>query len=320
MTTTAAFVKQANAAYAKRGNRKQTSQEKMAKIAKILKSGGANKLAAAQVGPIIVRLAYEGVMRNLLLEDLVPSGVTREYDVLDDWGMAYSLHSMEGKVKIERFEGKRILPDYYRIASEWEVKRSDLEFLNASTIDFAEDQTVQRIMEKEDSDFFALSEAAIADWTAQHTGPATDGEATKNPNHIVNADPDFSLNTFLEASARISTQRLMGTRLVMNPADVYDIYKWDITTVGLTFKEEYIAGNKVVNFGDYQIVQSVLMPRGTIYMMPNPEYVGVLSVRYQLEEADDPTGVNQFVVRKIYNELIAQLILNNRGLTKITKA
>lgn len=318
--STAAFIKQANTAFATRGNRKQTGQEKMAKIAKILKSGGINKLAAAQVGPIIVRLAYEGIMRNILLEDVVPTGVTREYDVLDDWGMAYSLHSMEGKVKIERYEGKRVLPDYYRIASEWEVKRSDLEFLNASTIDYAEDQTVQRIMEKEDKDLFALTEAAIADWTVQHTGPNTDSEATRNPNSIVNADPDFSLSTFLDASARIATQRLVGTRLVMNPADVYDIYKWDIKTVGLTFKEEYIAGNKVVNFGDYQIVQSVLMPRGTIYMLPNPEYVGVLSVRYQLEATDDPTGVNQFVVRKIYNELIAQMILNNRGITKITKS
>lgn len=313
------LVKKAQAAYNARGGRKLSRDEKAARIAKLLKSGGIDKVAAATVGPIVIRLAYEGVLRNLLLEDVVPAGVTREYDILDDLGAAYSLHSMDGQVKIERFEGKRVLPDYYRIASEWSVKRSDLEFMNMSSIDYAEEQTTQRIMEKEDSDFFALTEAAIADWTTRHTGTGTDNEAATNPNTITNADDDFTLNSFLEASARISTQRLVGTKLVMNPADVFDIYKWDIKTVGLAFKEDYIAGNKRVSFGDYQIVESSMVPRGKAYMMPSPEYVGVLSVRYPLEAVDSPLGVENFEIRKVYNELIAQLILNANGLTKIEK-
>lgn len=313
--TTANYVKQAKAAYAARGNRALSKDERLAKISRILKSGGIDKFAAAQVGPIIVRLAYQGVVRSLLVEDFVPTGVTREYDALDDLGIAYSLNANEGRVKIERFEGKKVMPDYYRIASEWEVGRADLEFMNVSVIDYAEDQTVQRIMEKEDGDYFALVEAAVTDWADTHAA-----EAIENPNTIINTDDDFQLNTFLEASARIATQRLSGTRLVMNPADVYDIYKWDIKTVGLTFKEDFIAGNKVVNFGDYQVVQSDLLERGTIYMQPDPEYVGIMSVRYALEAADDPTGISDFKVRKVYNELIAQLILNNNGLTKIVKS
>ena len=312
---TSTYVKQAKAAYASRGNRPLSKDERLAKIAQILKAGGVDKFAAVQVGPIVVRLAYEGVLRSLLMEDFVPTGVTREYDVLDDLGMAYSLASNEGRVKIERFEGKKIMPDYYRIASEWEIGRSDLEFMNVSVIDYAEDQTTQRIMEKEDTDYFALFNAALADWTATH--PA---EAVENPNVVTNANDVFALETFLDASARIATQRLVGTRLVMHPADVYDIYKWDIKTVGLQFKEDYIAGNKVVDFGDYRIVQSPLQTRGTIHMQPSPEYVGILSVRYALEAADDPTGVSNFTIRKVYNELIAQMILNNRGLTKIVKS
>lgn len=311
---TANYVKQAKAAYAARGNRPLSSQEKISKISAILKAGGVDKFAAAQVGPIVIRLAYEGVVRSLLLEDFVPTGVTREYDVLDDLGIAYSLASNEGRVKIERFEGKKIMPDYYRIASEWEIGRSDLEFMNVSVIDYAEEQTTQRIMEKEDGDYFALYEAALADWTNTHPG-----EALVNPNEITNADTDFTLGSFLDASARIATQRLFGTRLVMNPADVYDLYRWDIKTVGLEFKEAYIAGHKTIDFGDYKVVQTPLMKRGVIHMQPNPEYVGILSVRYALEAADDPTGVSDFKIRKVYNELIAQLIINNRGLTKISK-
>lgn len=314
--TTQLYKEQAKRAFDKRGNRKLSTQEKMQRIAKIVKTGGVDKLAAAQVGPIIVRLAYEGVVRNLLVEDFVPSGVTREYEALDDLGIAYSLHSNEGQVKIERFEGKRVLPDYYRIAARWDIARSDLEFMNASTLEYAEDQTVQAIMEREDGDFFALLEASIADWTTVHA----DGDAKDNPNTIINADDTFSLNTFLEGSARIAGQRLLGTRLVMNPADVYDIYKWDIHTVGMTFKEDYIAGNKTTSFGDYQIVQSSKVPRGTIYMLPDPEFVGIFSVRYGLEATDDVTGVPEFRIRKVYNELVAQLILNNRGLTKIVKS
>lgn len=312
---TQVYKAEAKKAFDKRG-RKLSSQEKMQRIARLVKTGGVDKLAAAQVGPIIVRLAYEGVVRNLLVEDFVPTGVTREYEALDDLGVAYSLHSNEGRVKIERFEGKRVVPDYYRIAARWDVARSDIEFMNSSTLEYAEDQTVQAIMEREDGDFFALLEASIADWTTTHEG----GLADTAPNNIVNADADFALNTFLEGSSRIASQRLLGTRLVMNPADVYDIYKWDIHTVGLSFKEDYIAGNKVTSFGDYTIVQSSKVPRGTIYMLPDPEFVGILSVRYGLEATDDPTGIPEFRIRKVYNELIAQMILNNNGLTKITKS
>lgn len=320
MNTTTKYTEAAQRKWAARGNKPLSREAKTAQIKKLLKQGGANKVAAAFVGPIIIRLAYQGITRSILLEDYVESGVTREYDVLDDWGKAYKLHSMEGQVKIERFEGKRVLPDYYRIASEWEVKRADLEFLNASTIDFAEEQTAQRIMEREDSDLLSLLDAAIADWTTLHTGADSDGEATANPNTITNADTSFTLDSFLDASARIATQRLNGTRLVMNPADVYDMYKWEVKDVGLEFKEQFFAGNKLATFGDFTIVTSVIVPRKTIYVLPDPEYVGVLSVRYGLEAADDPTGVSQFVIRKVYNELIGMLILNSAGLTKITKA
>lgn len=309
----------AHANWLARGKRDMTVSEKKNKIAKLLRSGGVNKVAAAMVGPIIVRLAYEGIVRSVLVEDFVPAGTTREYDVLDDMGIAYKLHSSDGRVKIEPFEGKRVLPDYYRIASEWEVKRSDLEFLNVSTIDYAEEQTTQRIMEREDKDLLALLDAAAADWTARHTGPASDGEATANPNTIQNADPAFTLDTFLSGSARIATQRLKGTNLIMNPADVFDIFRWDIKTVGLAFKEDFFAGRKKMSFGDYNIVESIVVPRKTAYMLPDPKYLGVLSVRYGLEAEDDPTGVAEFKIRKVYNELIAQCILNANGVTKLTK-
>ena len=70
------------------GGRKLSAREKQAKLANILgdRQNGMVRLGQSMIGPIQLQLRYQGILRNVLLEDTLTPGVPIEYDVLDDLG------------------------------------------------------------------------------------------------------------------------------------------------------------------------------------------------------------------------------------------
>ena len=144
------------------GNRKLSRQEKQAKLAHILsdKVGGIQRLGQSMIGPIQLQLRYQGILRNVLLEDTLTPGVPIQYDVLDDLGQAYMLHGNEGEVKITPFEGKRVEVQLFRIASFPQIKKEDLYYLRSNIVEYTQDMTKQAIMRQEDSRLITLLEAA----------------------------------------------------------------------------------------------------------------------------------------------------------------
>src|SRR6478736_8931615 len=103
------YVRDIVQAQKKFGAAKLSNAQKQQRLAQILsdKSGGLQRLGQQMIGPIQLKLRYQGIVRNVLLEDPLTPGVPIEYDVLDDYGQAYLLHGTEGEVKITAFEGKR---------------------------------------------------------------------------------------------------------------------------------------------------------------------------------------------------------------------
>jgi len=118
------YVNEIQAAKQRLGNRKLSSTEKKAHLKTILSDTqhGLQRLGQSMIGPIQLKLRYQGLLRNVLLEDTLEPGVPIEYDVLDDLGQAYQLHSNEGEVKITPFEGKRVPVALFRIASYPQIK------------------------------------------------------------------------------------------------------------------------------------------------------------------------------------------------------
>ena len=102
-----------------------TASEKKQKLASILadRQNGMLRLGQSMIGPIQLQLRYQGILRNVLLEDALTPGVPIQYDVLDDLGQAYILHGNEGEVKITPFEGKRVEVRLFRIASSRRSRR-----------------------------------------------------------------------------------------------------------------------------------------------------------------------------------------------------
>jgi hypothetical protein len=100
-------------------NASLTHEGKVRKMALVLQDevNGIKRLGVGMVGPIQLKLRYQGITRNVLVEDPVTPGTPVEYDVWDDLGQAYIMSGTEGEVRVTPFEGKRVPVRFFRIAS-----------------------------------------------------------------------------------------------------------------------------------------------------------------------------------------------------------
>lgn len=306
------YVREIISAKKKLGGQGLSKTAKQQKLASILsdRTGGIYKLGQSMIGPIQLKLRYQGLVRNVLLEDALTPGVPVEYDVLDDLGQAYMLHSNEGEVKITPFEGKRVVVQLFRIASFPKIKKEDLYRLRVNIVEYAQDETKQAIMRQEDSRLITLLEAAITQYSPQDP---------YGNSHVITAPAGYlSANVLYDAVSVTDMLELESKRLLFNPFDYRDLYRWDINTTGWAFKDRVVAGERIVQFGEFQIGKSIIIPAKTTYLAPEPKFLGVLPVMYSLDVEENPQ-VEQFHKGWVMDELIGMVVLNPRGLVKVTK-
>lgn len=151
------------------GMPKLTNEQKKAKLQTILsdKSNAMKRLGVAMIGPIQIRLRYEGIVRNVLVEDTLEKGPLLPYDVLDDFGQAYILNQTDSEIKITPFEGKQVYPRLFRVAAFPRVRKEDLYYLRVNAIEYAQDECRQAIQRQEDSRLLTLLDTAVTDWAAK---------------------------------------------------------------------------------------------------------------------------------------------------------
>lgn len=301
------------------GGRKLSAREKQAKLAHILadKVGGIQRLGQSMIGPIQLQLRYQGILRNVLLEDTLTPGVPIFYDVLDDLGRAYMLHGNEGEIRITPFEGKRVEVQLFRIASFPQIKKEDLYYLRSNIVEYTQDMTKQAIMRQEDSRLITLLEAAAVSYRAVDTSAVPGTGAL--PNEITVAGTHLQPDDLYTAVTYTDQRQLDSSRLLCNPQEYRDFYRWDINNTGWAFKDSVVAGERIVQFGEFQIGKSIIIPRGTTYLTPDPEFLGVFPVMYSLD-VEENNNVAQFHKGWVMDELVGMAVLNPRGIVILRKA
>lgn len=311
------YVRDIVGAQRKFGAAKLSNAQKQQRLAQILsdKTGGLQRLGQQMIGPIQLKLRYQGIVRNVLLEDPLTPGVPIEYDVLDDYGQAYLLHGNEGEVKITPFEGKRAPIGLFRIATFPKVKKEDLYMLRVNIVEYAQDESKQSIMKQEDSRLVTLLEAAVTNYVNSDFLVAS---GDPHSHSITVTGGYISPNVLYDAVSTTDEHELDAARLLFSPRGYRDLYRWDINTTGWAFKDRVVAGERVVQFGEFQIGKSIMIPKAKVYLTPAPEFLGVMPVMYSLDVEDNPQ-VEQFHKGWVMDELIGMAILNPRGIVRMTK-
>src|SRR5690349_16367979 len=235
-----------------------THEAKVQKMALILSDevGGIRRLGVGMVGPIQLKLRYQGITRNVLVEDPVTPGTPVEYDVWDDLGQAYIMSGTEGEVRVTPFEGKRVPVRFFRIASRPAIRKEDLFYLRINAVEQAQDETKQAILKQEDSRLITILQAAIADYTGR-------ADHTVTPNHVVTeASGYLTPGSFYSAVSMTDMHELQSSRVLINPMDYRDMYRWDINQTGWAFKDRVVAGETITSFGEFQLQRSIVVPQG----------------------------------------------------------
>lgn len=303
------------------GNRKLTAEQKDIKIRQIMADdhGGWKRLGQSMIGPIQLQLRYQGITRNVLLEDALTPGIPIQYEILDQYGQAYFLHGNEGEVRVSPFEGKRMEVRLFRIASFPQIKKEDLYLLRSNIVEFSQDMTKQAIMKAEDQRMLQLLETAALDYRkVDKSADPTTTPAGALPNEITLAGPRLMPDDLYTAVTYTDQRQLSSTRLLVNPQEYRDMYRWEINNTGWAWKDSVVAGQQIVQFGEFQIGQSVIIPRGTAFLTPDPKFLGVFPVMYSLD-VEENFQVEQFHRGWVMDELVGMAILNPRGIVIIRK-
>jgi hypothetical protein len=291
-----------------------TTAQKRAALSKVLADPDhLMKLGQAMIGPIQIKLRYAGITRNILLEDPLVKGAELVYDVLDDLGKSYFLNDNEGEVKVTPFEGKRVSYNVGRIASFPQVKKEDLYALKVNTIEYAQDETKQDIMKKEDNRLLTLLNTAIVAYknAAGHT---------VTPSHDIDeTSATLTPGSLYAAVSTVEMHELESARLLMNPADARDLYLWTPEQIGWAMKDSVVAGQKITQFGEFQIQRSILQTSGTVFLAPEPKFLGMFPVMYSLDVVEN-NKPEEFKVGWVMDEVVGFVILNARGLSRIVKS
>ena len=319
---------------------KLTKEAKQKALKSILadKQSAMRRIGQGMIGPIQIRLRYEGIVRNVLIEDTLERGPLMPYDILDDLGRAYILNSTDSEVKITPFEGKQVFPQLFRVASFPRIRKEDLYYLRVNAVEYAQDETRQAIQKQEDARLVLLLEAAIVNLgAARDSGTVgtypTGGQIGTSGNVVVGSGTNGYEQTVLIGSGNplepvdfysavnlIEVNQLEGNRVLAHPADIRDLYSWDINVTGFQFKDDIMSnGKKITGFGEFQIQKSIIIPQGEIFLTAEPDFVGVMPVMYSLD-VEENHQVETFYKGWVMDELIGMLILNGRGLARILKS
>lgn len=292
-----------------------THEAKVRKMALVLQDevNGIKRLGVGMVGPIQLKLRYQGITRNVLIEDPVTPGTPVEYDVWDDLGQAYIMSGTEGEVRVTPFEGKRVPVRFFRIASRPAIRKEDLFYLRINAVEQAQDETKQAILKQEDSRLLVLLQAAVTDY-------ATRPDHTVTPNHdIAEASGYLTPGALYSAVSMTDLHELQSARILINPFDFRDLYRWDINQTGWAFKDRVVAGETITSFGEFQIQRSIIVPQGKVFLTPEPNFLGVFPVLYSLD-VEENHMVEAFWKGWVFDEMVTMAILNPRGIATITKS
>ena len=292
-----------------------THEAKVKKMALILQDevNGIKRLGVGMVGPIQLKLRYQGIIRNVLVEDPVTPGTPVEYDVWDDLGQAYIMSGTEGEVRVTPFEGKRVPIRFFRIASRPAIRKEDLYYLRINAVEQAQDETKQAIMKQEDTRLLVILQAAVTDY-------ATRPDHTITPDHnVTEASGYFTPQSLYTAVAQTDMHELEAGRILVNPLDYRDFYRWDINQTGWAFKDRVVAGEKITSFGEFQMQRSIIVPQAKMFILPNPDFLGVFPVLYSLD-VEENHNVEAFWKGWVFDEMVSMAILNPRGISTVTQS
>ncbi len=275
----------------------------------IMTHEGKIALAQAMANPIRRNLDYQGIARRALVVDPLPQGALPVYD--RDIDVAAVVISSNGTGPESRVFGDRVTIPEFELFSNPTVRIAEVKRRRFNVIDRAVQKARQEIMAQEDANIFAALDAASAVENA--------------PQDI--ADGGMLKRDLIEIKVQIDRWDLVTTKFFMNINEFTDILNWAAGggqgpgggEVDPVTQREILQTGLYAHIWGADIMVSKIVPPGTVYGAADPEFVGVMPIRQDIEvlPADEP---KQLKLGWVISEIIGIGIVNPRGTARGNKS
>lgn len=276
-----------------------THEEKEFLISRALETEeGRVALAQAMANPIRTSLDYQGVGRKLLVVDPLPQGALPVYD--KDVDAKAFVISKRGQVPDQIIEGDRIQVPTFEIVSYPQVRFSQVKERRFNVIDRAQQRAKADIMAVEDEEIFRLIDEA----------------ASSGVNAITVSSNGLTRAALTQAFKEVEKHDLVVTKIVMNAQAFADIRAWGQNEFDPVTQHEVLQTGLFGHIWTADILISKKVPLNTVYVLADPEFVGVMPIRQDIQviPADKPEELRLGWV--IYEE-IGLGIVNGMAVAKI---
>ena len=275
----------------------------------IMTQEGKLALAQAMANPIRRNLDYQGIARRLLVVDPLGQGVDPKYE--RDIDVAATVISSNGTGGESRVFGDRITIPTFELYSNPTVRISEVRRRRFNVIDRAVQKARQELMAQEDANVFAAVDAAAS--VENTLQDLTDSGLLKRD--------------LVEIKAQIDRWDLVTTKFFMNINEFTDILNWAAGggqgvgggEIDPVTQREILQTGLYAHLWGADIMVSKIVPPGTVYGAADPEFVGVMPIRSDIEviPADEP---RQLKLGWVVSEEIGIGIVNPRGVAASRKS
>ena len=275
-----------------------TQEEKQNLISQAMASEqGRMQLASAMANPIRTSLDYQGIARKLLVVDPLPQGALPVYD-RDVDAKAFTV-SKRGNAPEQLIEGERIQVPTFEVVAYPQVRFSQIKERRFNIIDRAQQRAKSDIMAVEDKTCFSLIEAA-----------------SNAVNPVTTVTGGLSRDAIASAFREVEKHDLAVTKIVMNAQAFADIRKWGQNEFDPVTQHEVLQTGTFGRLWSAEILLSKKVPLNTVYVLADPEFVGVMPIRQDIQviPADDTRRLR---VGWVVYEEIGMSVVNAMSVAKI---
>jgi len=272
-------------------------------------------LGQAMATPIRRNLDYQGVARKALVVDPLPQGALPVYD--RDIDVAAVVVSSNGSAPESRVFGDRVTIPEFEIVSNPTVRIAEVKRRRFNVIDRAQQKARQEIQAQEDANVFSALEFA--------GDSALGGENASQTLDLAAARGNLSKAGMLDLKRQVDRWDLVTAKYFMNINEFTDILGWESAGAAGASQVDPVTQRELLQTGLYghifgaDIVVSKVVPSGRAFACADPEFVGVMPVRQDIEvlPADEP---KQLKLGWVVSEIVGIGIVNPRGVATGTLA
>jgi len=275
-----------------------TNEEKEYLVSQALETNdGRMALAASMANPIRFELDYYAIGRKLMVVDPLPQGVDPIYD--KDIRIPAFVVGKRGQAPDTIVEGERFTLPTFEIVVYPQARYSQIKARRYNLVDRIQTRARLDLSAIEDSNIFSAVNAA-----STAINPATS---------VANA---LTKGAIITGIGEVGKWDLRPFKLLMNYSEYTDILRFGQDDLDLIKQHEIIETGLIGRYMGLEILVSKMVPRGSVYILAEPEYVGVIPIRQDLNviPADKPEKLRLGYV--VFEE-IGVGVVNPRAIAKI---